>query len=69
MCSGNCEAWPDEDSPMPLSRVMRKISSSEQEFSAIDRERMELAKQIEELQKKQEGLTLQADDIKADLTR
>jgi chromosome segregation ATPase len=54
---------------MPLSRVMRKISSSEQEFSAIDRERMELAKQIEELQRKQEGLTLQADDIKADLTR
>jgi hypothetical protein len=69
MCSGKCEAWPDVDSPMPLSRVMRKISSSEQEFSAIDRERMELAKQIEELQRKQEGLTLQADDIKADLTR
>lgn len=52
-----------------MRRVMSKIGSAEQEFSEVDRVREELAKQIAELQRKQEGLTLQANDIKADLTR
>lgn len=51
-----------------LERVISKISTSEKEFSAVDREREDIMKQVEELSQRADGLSLQAKDIREDLT-